>query len=235
MKCPHLAITTDLVYSEMEVGSRYPLFVLFNASCSGDGGHGWRTDLFYEGPRWLIPAQGDPHPPKMGMGSFLSDSVVPDGFEVLQCWDTGLPDGSTFIEFARPCDRFRWDPGSSEGSKFTRFGVKFGFGDGFHWDPGALEGLADMSRFIELTGLGSDFHTVQPGSLQFYGRNRSVVGLIELPLLLSGLLPKLILCMNSEDPTSVFDIKLSIAKVHPGVSSEVVKQRMQIQGTKKSW
>jgi hypothetical protein len=154
---------------------------------------------------------------------------------VLQCWDIGLPDGSTFIEFARPCDSFCWDPGSSEGSKFPRFVVKFGFGDDFHWDPGALEGLADMSRFIDLTGLGSDFHTVQPGSLQFYGRNRSVVGLIELPLLLSGLLPELILCMNSEDPTSVFDIKLSIAKVHPGVSSEVVKQRMQIQGTKKSW
>jgi hypothetical protein len=80
---------------------------------------------------------------------------------VLQCWDIGLLDGSTFIEFARPCDSFRWDPGSSEGSKFPRFGVKFGFGDGLNWDPGALEGLADMSRFIELTRLSSDFHTAQ--------------------------------------------------------------------------
>jgi hypothetical protein len=63
-KCLHLAITTGLVYSEMEAGPRYPLCVLFNASFLGDGGRGWRTDLFYEDPRWLIPTQGDTTAPK---------------------------------------------------------------------------------------------------------------------------------------------------------------------------
>jgi hypothetical protein len=172
----------------------------------------------------------------MGMGSFLSDSVVPDGFEVLQCWDTGLPDGSTFIEFARPCDSFRWDPGSSEGSKFTRFGVKFGFGDGFHWDPGTLEGLADMSRFIELTGLGSDFHTTQLGWFPMVLWPQEKCGGTDriAPAVKWVVARAYTLCMNSEDPASVFDINMSIDKVHPGVSSEVVKQRMQIQGTRKS-
>jgi hypothetical protein len=72
-KCLHLAITTDLVYSKMEARPRYPLCMLFNTSCSGDGGRDWRTDLFYEDPRWLILAQGDTTTPKMGMRSFLSD------------------------------------------------------------------------------------------------------------------------------------------------------------------
>jgi hypothetical protein len=72
-------------------------------------------DLFYEDLRLLIPAQGDTTAPKMAMRSFLSNLVVADVFDVIQCWDPGLPDGSVFIEFARPCDGFHWDPGAVEG------------------------------------------------------------------------------------------------------------------------
>jgi hypothetical protein len=155
MICLHLAVNNNLVYAAKEdAGPRFALYVLFN------------MDLFYEDLRWLIPAQGYITTPKMGMRSFLSNSVVPDGFEVIQCWDTSLPDGSAFIEIARPCDGFHWDPGTLEGLQFIGLAA---FDPAYHYglhidefesklrDPG----LADRSRFIELSGLGSDFHPAQ--------------------------------------------------------------------------
>jgi hypothetical protein len=44
----------------------------------------------------------------------------------------------------RYCAGFHWDLGSSEGSKFPRFGVKFGFGANFHWDPSSPESLQSI-------------------------------------------------------------------------------------------
>jgi hypothetical protein len=52
----------------------------------------------------------------------------------------------------RYCAGFCWDPGSSEGSKFPRFGVMFGFGADFHWDPGSPESL----QSIELIRVATD-------------------------------------------------------------------------------
>jgi hypothetical protein len=166
-QCPHVVVNNEFaLVTGSRAGVLRPLYRALDAYCLSNGGRGWRMDLFYEDLRLLIPAHGDTTAPRMAMRSFPSNLVVTDGFDVIQCWDPGLPDGSAFIQIARPCGGFHWDPGAVEGLQSIELAT---FDPAYHHDLDIDEfqsklgdpGLADRSRFVQLTGSGSDCHPTQ--------------------------------------------------------------------------
>jgi hypothetical protein len=160
------------VYSKFEeAGSLYPLCVLLHTFCSGDGSRGWCKVLFHEDLGSLIPVHGIITSFLVGNQLVILDSVETSGFES-KFWDPGQTKCLEFMALTKSPADLTWDLGASDCSKYVRFDVDFGSGAAFLWDPDSLESLQSIGfanfdlaythelhvdKFIELTGIGSDF------------------------------------------------------------------------------
>jgi hypothetical protein len=158
-KCLHLAVTTDLVYSEMKAGPRYSLRVPFKTYCSSLCNSG--ELLLNEVCRVLCDCELLIHGISTSFfidpglaGLVISASVATARFEC-KYWDPGLAGVARVMNCTSSCVGLHWDPGSSEGLKFTRIGADFDpahhhelYMDQFaskFWDPGLAAGSPSIA------------------------------------------------------------------------------------------